>query len=159
MIQRTLRKSAQLAAVLFVGLTGLGAAPSSPYVSLSHDKAFLREGPSYQYRILWIYRRKELPVRIIQTYDVWRKIRDSDGTTGWVHSSMLSDRRTVVVTSHTPARITDRPGGKVVALAQPGVVARLEACEVQSCEISASGTEGWIRKRDIWGVDAGEVFQ
>ena len=138
----------------------IGASPPpSPYASLSRDKAFVREGPSYQHRILWVYRRKELPVLIIQTYDVWRKIRDSDGTTGWVHSSMLSDRRTVVVTSHAPAKITDKPDGKVVALAQPGVVARLEACEAETCEVSANGTEGWIKKQDVWGVDAGEVFK
>jgi SH3-like domain-containing protein len=159
MIQRYLRKSVRLAAALFVGFAGLGAAPPLPFASLSRDKAFLREGPSYQHRILWVYRRKELPVQIVQTYDVWRKIRDSDGTTGWVHSSMLSDRRTVVVTSHSPAKITDIPGGKVLALAQPGVVARLEACEADACEISAGGTEGWIKKQDIWGVGVGEVFR
>jgi SH3-like domain-containing protein len=159
MIQKVFGKSVRLASVLFVGLASLGAAPPTPYVSVSRDKAFVREGPSYQHHILWIYRRKDLPVRIIQTYDVWRKIRDSEGTTGWVHSSMLSDRRTVVVTSHNAARITDKPGGKVLALAQPGVVARLEACEADMCEISASGSEGWIEKKDIWGVDAGEVFK
>jgi len=159
MIQGILRKFARPAAVLFVGFALSGAAPLSQFASLSRDKAFLREGPSYQYRVLWIYRRKNLPVEILQTYDVWRKIRDSGGTTGWIHSSMLSSRRTVVVTSHKPARITDRPGGKAVALAQPGVVARLEACEVDVCEVSADGTEGWIEKQDVWGVGAGEVFK
>ena len=159
MIQRYFGKSVQLAAALFVGLASLGAAPPSPFVSLSRDKAFVREGPSYQHRILWIYHRKELPVLIIQSYDVWRKIRDSGGTTGWIHGSMLSDRRTVVVTSQKPARITNKPDGKVVAFAQPGVVARLEACEAEACEISANGTEGWIKKQDVWGVSAGEVFQ
>lgn len=160
MIQGTLRKSVRLAAALIVGLMAMGASPPpSPYASLSRDKANLREGPSYQYRILWVYHRKELPVLILQTYDVWRKIRDYQGTVGWVHSSMLSDRRTVVVTSHTPAKITDKPDGKLIALAQPGVVARLEACEAETCEVSASGTEGWIRKQDVWGVDAGEVFK
>jgi SH3-like domain-containing protein len=160
MIQGNLRKSVRLALALLAGFAALGAAPPpSPFVSISRDKAFVREGPSYQHHILWVYRRKDLPVMIIQTYDVWRKIRDSDGTVGWVHSSMLSDRRTVVVTSHIPAKITDRPGGKVVALAQPGVVARLEACEAETCEISASGTEGWIKKQDVWGVGTGEVFK
>ncbi len=159
MIQGNLRKSIRLAAALLAGAVSLGAAPPSPFASLSRDKAFVREGPSYQHHILWVYRRKELPVQIVQSYDVWRKIRDSEGTTGWVHSSMLTDRRTVVVTSHSPARITNKPGGKVLALAQPGVVARLEACEVDACEISANGTEGWIKKQDIWGVRAGEVFR
>jgi SH3-like domain-containing protein len=159
MIQGNLGKFVRLAAALFVGFVALGAASPSQFASLSRDKVFLREGPSYQYRVLWIYRRKNLPVEILHSYDVWRKIRDSDGTTGWIHSSMLSDRRTVVVTSHKPARITDRPDGRVVAQAQPGVVARLEACEADACKVSADGTEGWIEKQYVWGVGAGEVFK
>jgi len=162
MIQRIFGKSVRLAAVLFVGVVSLGAAsPASQFASLSRDKVFLREGPSYQYPVLWVYRRKDLPVRIIQSYDVWRKIRDNTGTTGWIHTSMLSDRRTVLVTSQKPAKIRDKTGarGKVIALAQPGVVARLEACEAETCEVNASGTDGWIEKQDIWGVGAGEVFR
>ena len=145
--------------------TGLGATPAPPsvpyFASLSRDKAYLREGPTYQHPILWVYHRKDLPVAVVQSYDVWRKIRDSDGTTGWIHSSMLSDRRTVVVTSKTPARIRagDSPAARVVALAQPGVVAKLEACEAQVCEVSANGTDGWMEKQDIWGVGVGEVFR
>jgi SH3-like domain-containing protein len=162
MIQRICGKTIRTAAVLIVGLAGIGAAPpASPYMSLSHDKAFVREGPSYQHRVLWIYHRKELPVEVVQSYDVWRKIRDSDGTMGWVNGTMLSDRRTVVVTAQAPAKIraADVPNAKVMALAQPGVVARLEACEADACEITADGTEGWIQKQDVWGVSAGEVFR
>lgn len=159
MIQRIFGKSVRLAAILCAGIASLGAAPpSSDFASLSRDKAFVREGPSYQYPVQWVYRRKDLPVRIIQSYDVWRKIRDNTGTTGWIHTSMLSDRRTVLVTSRAPAKIRDRHGA-VIALAQPGVVARLEACEAEACEVNASGTEGWIEKQDIWGVGAGEVFK
>jgi SH3-like domain-containing protein len=158
MIQRVFGNFVRLAAVLFVGIAGLGAAPPPQFASLSRDKAFVREGPSYQYPVLWIYRRKNFPVQIIQTYDVWRKIRDNTGTTGWVHITMLSDRRTVLVTSPKPAKIRDRRGA-VIALAQPGVVARLEACEAEACEVNASGTDGWIEKQDIWGVGASEVFR
>jgi SH3-like domain-containing protein len=78
-----------------------------------------------------------------------------------MHESMLSNRRTVLVTSRKPAAIrrSDKPKSKPIAFAQAGVVAKLEACEAAACEISASGTEGWIQKKDIWGVRAGEVFR
>jgi SH3-like domain-containing protein len=145
-----------------LALASIAATPAQPqFMSISRDKAYLREGPTYQHRVLYIYQRKELPVQVIATYDVWRRIRDHDGTVGWMHESMLSARRTVLVTSKKPAAIrrSDKPKSKPIAFAQAGVVAKLEACEAQACEISASGTEGWIQKKDIWGVRAGEVFR
>ena len=145
-----------------LALTSLGAASVEPqFMSLSRDKAYLREGPTYQHRILYIYRRKDLPVEVIGSYDVWRRVRDHDGTVGWMHDTMLSGRRTVLVTSKKPAAIrpSDDPQSKPVAFAQVGVVAKLEACEAEACKISASGTEGWIQKKDIWGVGAGDVFR
>ena len=143
------------------GLSALSAAPAPEYASFSRDKVFLREGPGYEFRVLWIYHRKDLPVVVLAKYDVWRRIEDSTGTIGWVHSAMLSGRRTVVVTGAHAAKVRDGngPDGKVIAFAQSGVVAKLEACEARACEIMASGTEGWIDKQDIWGVGAGEVFK
>ena len=151
--------AAALAASL--GLAALSAAPAPEYASLSRDKVFVREGPGYDFRVLWIYRRKDLPVVILTKYDVWRRIEDSSGTIGWVHGAMLSSRRTVVVTATHAAKVRDAsgPDGKTIAFAQSGVVAKLEACEARACEILASGTEGWIGKQDIWGVGAGEVFK
>lgn len=145
-----------------MALAALGAAPGPYYASLSRDKVYLREGPSYQHRVLWIYQRKGLPVEVLNQYDIWRRIRDSDGTIGWVSGVMLSvGRRTIVVTSKKPAPLRDGAGegAHVIANAQTGVVAKLEACKVDVCKISADGTEGWIEKKNIWGVGVGEVFQ
>ena len=132
------------------------------FASLASDKVYLREGPSYQHKVLWIYRRKGLPVQVLHKYDIWYRVKDSEGTVGWISNVMISTRRrTVVVTSKHAAPI--RNGADVnaaaIAYAQPGVVARLEACKAHACEVSVDGTEGWIRKQDIWGVGVGEVFQ
>ncbi len=139
------------------------AAPPAPprYASISRDHANLREGPSYDHRILWVYRHKNYPVEIIASFDAWRRVKDSDGTLGWMHHSQLSDRRTIVFIGFTksPLRQSDDPKGKIVAYAQPGVVARLKACKPDACEVEASGTDGWADKRNIWGVEPGEVFQ
>ncbi len=140
----------------------VGAGEKLPrYASLDHDKVFLREGPSYKHRVLWVYRKKGLPVKIIAQYDVWRRVQDWQGSIGWIHSSMLSDARTVIVTAgkQAPLRETPDPGSKILALAKPGVIAKLEACRASACEISASGTDGWINKKNIWGVSASERFR
>ncbi|MGN6514949.1 MAG: SH3 domain-containing protein [Rhizomicrobium sp.] len=137
------------------------AVPGPAFMSLARDKVYLREGPSYQHRVLWIFRRKDLPVKVLQSYDIWRRVRSPDGTTGWISRVMLSDRRTIVVTARRAAPIRDGAGAgaHVIAFAQHGVVAKLDACKATVCRISADGTEGWIAKQNIGGVGVGEVFQ
>jgi SH3-like domain-containing protein len=131
------------------------------YASLRTDKAYLREGPSYAHRILWVYRRRGYPLIVVGRYDIWAHVRDMDGTSGWMSSSMLSDARTIVVTGkgNAPIRTDGMSGSRPVAFAAPGVVARLKACKVFACRISAEGVDGWIERTRIWGVSTGEVFE
>ncbi|HSM95484.1 MAG TPA: SH3 domain-containing protein [Rhizomicrobium sp.] len=155
------RSLAPLLAVL-AAIPALAGEPLPAYASLASNRVYLREGPSYQHRVLWIYRRKGLPVKVLNKYDIWYRVEDSDGTIGWISNVMIStSRRTVVVTSKRAAPIRDGAGqnASAIAYAQPGVVARLEACKADACEVSADGTDGWIRKQDIWGVGVGEVFK
>lgn len=149
---------------VLLAATARAAEPSSAvprFASLASDKVYMREGPTYGHPILWVYRRKGLPVEIVAQYDVWRKVRDADGTAGWVHASMIAERRTVMVTAEKPApvRRSDDPRSPTIALAAKGVVAKLEACEAEACEIEAGDTQGWIEKKNIWGVRVGEVFR
>ena len=75
--------------------TGL---PVPRFVSLGADRVNVRFGPGKQYPINWVFARKDLPVEIVAEFDTWRKIRDFDGEEGWIHSSLLSSRRTIMVT-------------------------------------------------------------
>ncbi len=157
------RGSARGSVALLICLAALVApahAAPAHFASLRSDRAYLREGPTFSHRILWIYRRKGYPVKVIAAFDVWRRIQDADGTVGWMNASMLSDRRTVFVTEkkRVPVRAEAVSASRVVAWAEPGVVATLKACEVSSCEITAGGVEGWIDKKSIWGVEAREAF-
>jgi SH3-like domain-containing protein len=147
--------------LLCLAASAASASDDTPgYVSIRRDQAFLREGPSYAHRILWVYRRKNYPLQVIGSYDAWRHVRDSDGTTGWMHHTQLSDRRSVLFIGNTksPLRQDDDPRSKVIAHAAVGVVALLKACERSVCEVDAAGIDGWVDKRNIWGVDAGEVI-
>jgi len=137
------------------------AAPEPPrYASIRGATANLREGPSYDHRILWLYTHKNYPLQIIASFDAWRRVKDVDGVVGWMHHSQLTDRRTVLFIGFTKSalRQSDDPASKVVAYAQPGVVAKLRACKPDVCEVEASGADGWVNKKNIWGVAAGEVF-
>ena len=157
-------RSAAILLVLFV--TGAlaaeaGAAPVLRYVSQRTDKAYLREGPTFAHKVLWQYRHRGYPFAVIAQFDVWRRVRAADGTTGWMSAAMLTDQRTVLVTGKGRVKIfADANGGKVVALADPGAVASLKACTREACRIRGEKSiDGWIAKDRIWGVEPDEVFE
>ena len=129
------------------------------YVSQRPEKAYLREGPSYAHKVLWIYRHRGYPFAVIAEFDVWRRVQTPDGTVGWMASSMLSDQRTVLITGKGRVKLTaDADGGKVVALADPGAIAYLRSCMRDTCRIHGEKVDGWIPKSRVWGVGADEVF-
>src|SRR5262245_12595892 len=77
------------------GRRGTGL-PVPRYVSLKTDRVNLREGPSKDHRTAWVFQRAGLPVEIVAEFETWRRIRDSEGTEGWVLHSLLSGRRTAL---------------------------------------------------------------
>jgi len=150
---------------LTVLLLGLFCAPAfaAPvrYVSQRADNAYLREGPSFNHRILWVYKHKGYPFEVIAAYDVWRRVKGADGTVGWMSANVLTDQRTVLVTGKDRAGLWSdpEPRAKLVAYAMPGATAKLEACAIRSCRITAPGLKGWIDKDRIWGAGKDEVFK
>jgi SH3-like domain-containing protein len=94
----------------------------------------------------------------VQEWEHWRKIRDSEGTEGWVHQRMLVGKRSVLITGETrPLYAKPQPGAAVVARAEPGVVARLLECNGAWCRVEAEKIEGWLRRDQIWGVYPAET--
>jgi len=134
--------------------TGL---PLPRFVSVRAAEANLRTGPGVRYPIAWVYLKPGLPMEIIAEFDTWRMVRDHDGEEGWLHQSLLSGKRTVLIAADL-ATLRRRPeeAAPAVARAQRGVVADLEACEGVWCEIEAGGFTGWVPMRTLWGVYPGE---
>lgn len=132
--------------------------PIPRYVSLKTSEGNARRGPSTAQRIDWVFTRRDMPLEIIDEYENWRQVRDRDGATGWVHYSLLSGSRTVIV-ERDFASLRQRPEDDAPAVAniEAGVVARLGECSVAWCRISAEGYRGWIRKAALWGVAADET--
>jgi SH3-like domain-containing protein len=126
----------------------------TPYwASIQRDEAFARAGPMATYQIEWVFRRKHLPVKVVKRYGEWRQIQDPDGWTGWMHSNMLSRKRTAIV-SGTNAAIRSGPqdSAKLMWRVEPGVVGELGDCEQGWCEFSVERRAGWMRQDQIWGA-------
>jgi len=142
------------------GVTGL---PVPRFVSLRADEVNLRTGPGIRYPIDWVYQRRGLPVEVIDEFEAWRRIRDREGTTGWVHQSMLAaDRTAVVVGERRKLRETAGAESEPVAWLEPGVIVTLQRCAETWCEAIATDAgesyRGWLGKDEIWGVYPDEVL-
>ena len=127
------------------------------YVSLKSDRVNLREGPSKDHRTVWIYERAGLPVEITAEFDTWRKIRDSEGTEGWVLHSLLSGRRTALVAPwkkdvFLPLRSGPADSSRLAANLQPGVLANVKRCDGTWCRVFGEGFDGYILQTNLWGV-------
>lgn len=136
-----------------------GTVPERPrFVSLRSDLVNMREGPSTEHGVKWVYHRKGLPMQVLAEYDVWRRVRDMDGEVGWIHVSLLTNERTVVIigSGYAMARTGADAGAPVLAEVEPGVVARVETCEPLACRLDFSGVEGWVDRSRLWGVYADE---
>jgi len=137
-------------------VTGL---PVPRYVSLKTDRVNLREGPSKEHRTRWVYQRAGLPVEVTAEFETWRRVRDADGTEGWVLHSLLSGRRTALVAPWSrnkdeifPMRASASEDANVVARLQPGVVTNVASCAGAWCRISVGNINGFIRQERLWGV-------
>ena len=132
--------------------------PLPRYVSLKASEANVRRGPSLSHRIDWVFKRRTMPLRVIAEYGHWRRVVDREGQGGWVHYTMLSGVRTVLVDGETVAlRTRPEDGADPRAMLEPGVIGWLGDCETQWCEVEAGGYEGWVPKSAIWGVDPEEI--
>ncbi len=136
--------------------------PLPRFVSLRAGEVNMRTGPGVQYPVEWVYRRQSLPMEVIAEYGTWRKVRDWQGTQGWVHQSMLGGRRTLIVTGKVRTlRSRQNTQSPPVARLEPGVIGRLLECPQDGawCRIDAEGREGWLRRVEFWGIYRSETLE
>lgn len=132
--------------------------PIPRFVSMKADEGNVRRGPSLSHRIDWVFKRQNMPLKVVGEYGHWRRVQDIDGQGGWMHFRLLSGVRTVIVQGQkTPMRRKPLESSEVSAFAEQGVVARLGKCDTKWCRISVQGHKGWVMKDEIWGVGAGEI--
>ena len=130
------------------------------FVSLKSNDVNIRVGPSVNYPIKLKYVFQNLPLEIIDEFDVWRKSKDYEGNIGWVHKSLIKGDRYIFTGSliSSDIKLYSRPKGKVIGLIKNKNVLELKNCTLDWCKVSKNSIEGWVLKENIWGVYEKETY-
>jgi SH3-like domain-containing protein len=139
-------------------VTGL---PLPRYASLKTDRVNLREGPSKDHPTTWVFQRAGLPVEITAEFETWLKVRDSEGTEGWVLHSLLSGRRTALVAPGKKKETfkifaSASEAGVLAATLESGVIVNIRSCDGAWCYVDGDGFKGYIQQSNLWGVYPGD---
>ncbi|MDW3182556.1 MAG: SH3 domain-containing protein [Roseobacter sp.] len=132
--------------------------PLPRFVSMKASEGNARRGPSLTHRIDWVFKQRDMPLQITAEHGHWRRVEDREGQGGWVHYSLLSGVRTVIVEKDMLS-LHMRPDVEtpVTAALEAGVIARLGKCDLEWCQLKSGGYRGWAPKSRLWGVKPDEV--
>ena len=130
------------------------------FVSLKSNDVNIRVGPSVNYPIKLKYIFQNLPIEIIDEFDVWRKSRDYEGNIGWVHKSLIKGERYILTGNKINSNIDlfSIPNGKVKGIVKKKNILKLKSCTLNWCKVSKGSTIGWVLKDDIWGIYKNEIY-
>lgn len=147
---------------------GPSGLPLPRFVSIKAQQVNMRVGPSVDHAIAWRYQRSGVPMEIIQEYDNWRRVRDAEGTEGWINQALLTSDRSAVAAPwmrnrgenvHVSMHSGREKRGRLVAQLEPGVILQLNSCDGAWCEASVEGVQGWVAQAELWGAYPGEAFR
>ncbi len=153
-----------LAAMIGLALTPVSVSADAPrrvpyWATIVAGEALMRTGPGRNFPATWSYRRKGMPVEVVQVHESWRKVRDRDGTTGWMAVVLLSaERSAMVIGDVLPMYASPSTGSRLRWRAAPGVVGKIRHCAEGWCEFDVGGKTGYVEVRGLWGVSPTEVI-
>ena len=129
---------------------------SKGFISIKAKEANMRLGPSMHHKIKWIYKKRGLPMEILEEFEQWYHVRDSEGEDGWMNKSLLSKKkRSVILKDNNHVKVYKAPqyDAKIVFTADPKIMAKLGKCTEEWCYVELNKKNfGWINKKNLWGV-------
>lgn len=154
--------------IFFLGLFLIGSISYADeifprFASLRVDEVNMRTGPGERFPISWVYKKMGWPVEVLDEFDLWRKVRDIDGTEGWVHRRMISSKRTALTPKdkEIPLYWKHTKASPMVALLKGGLVVDVEFCQSDDalCKVEIQGIKGYVDRTYLWGIYSGEVIK
>lgn len=132
--------------------------PLPRFVSMKASEGNVRRGPSLTHRIDWVFKHRDMPLQVTAEHGHWRRVEDREGQGGWIHYSLLSGVRTVIIEKNMlPLHMRPDAEAPVTVALEAGVIARLGKCDLEWCQLRSGGFRGWAPKSRLWGVSAEEI--
>ncbi|MDD3669325.1 MAG: SH3 domain-containing protein [Alphaproteobacteria bacterium] len=151
---------------LFVWMAAACAVADPVFMSMKQDKVNLRTGPGERFPITWVYTEKTYPVEVIDAFELWRQVREADGTIGWVHKIMLSPARYALILEEDKLLKSPQADGKTAAIVQRGTTGRILTCPADApahCQLqfrqNGKKIKGWFPRKALWGVRPDEIIE
>ena len=136
--------------ILFV--SEVHANEQKKFLSLRNTEVNLRQGPSFDYPVKLIYKKKFLPVVVLDKSETWRKIKDFENNSGWIHVSQLSKKKSAInIKNHSVLYKNSSIYSKPIARLEVGRLVLIIRCKAQWCKIKTGNYKGWISKKNLWG--------
>ena len=138
--------------IFLIFVTKIFANENTNFLTLKNDEVNLRQGPSFEYPIKLIYKKKYLPVIILDKSETWRKIKDFKNNSGWIHISQLSKKKSAINIKNNSI-IYKKPTiySKPIARLEVGKLVIIKRCKLKWCKIITGDFNGWIKKKYLWG--------
>lgn len=133
--------------------------PLPRWATLRSDEVNMRTGPGTRYPIEWVYKKRGLPVEVVAEYDIWRRVRDREGTEGWIHKTELTGKRGAVIIGAMRDLHDERSDASTItAHLEVGAMGQLMSCQTEWCKVKFGGIKGYLHKGDFWGAYPTETF-
>jgi len=137
---------------LFINISNVISEENSYFLSLKKDKVYVRYGPGKNYPIKYIYKKKFLPIKVIDKKDNFRRIIDHKKNSGWIHRIMLRKLNSLIILEEKIVFKKNSKFSKPLAKLKKGRLVIIKKCEPNWCRIETENYSGWIETKNVWGI-------
>ncbi len=139
--------------LIFFLLFGKLYSQEKNFQTLRNETVNLRQGPSFDYPVKIIYKKKFLPVLILDVSDNFRKIKDHENNSGWIHRSQLSKKKAALIIDNDSIMFSNATlYSNPVALLKKGRLVKVVKCKIKWCKVKSGKFKGWVKKNSLWGL-------